>query len=53
MVSRGLNTIPEEVPRLQQLPARPRLADIVAAISREFGVAGRPSFTTGVTLQRA
>ncbi len=28
-----------QVPRLQQLPARPRLADIIAATSREFGVA--------------
>ena len=28
-----------QVPRLQRLPARPRLADIIAVTSREFGVA--------------
>ncbi len=27
-----------QIPRLQRLPARPRLADIIAATSREFGV---------------
>lgn len=28
-----------QVPRLQRLPARPRLADIIAVTSREFEVA--------------
>jgi len=36
MVSAGTRS--RQIPRLQRLPARPRLADIVAAASREFGV---------------
>jgi REP-associated tyrosine transposase len=36
MVSVGTRS--NQIPRLQRLPARPRLADIVAATSREFGV---------------
>src|SRR6266545_903031 len=36
MVSSGTRS--RQIPRLQRLPARPRLADIVAAASREFGV---------------
>ncbi len=40
--ARGLVTArapSRQVPRLQRLPARPRLAEILAATSREFGVA--------------
>jgi putative transposase len=36
MISAGTRS--RQIPRLQRLPGRPRLADIVAAASREFGV---------------